>query len=65
MTENTINKVEKPEVYDDQVKRFLNELRDSGVTNMYGSPSYLEGAFGFTANEARDCFFYWKNNIED
>ncbi len=40
-------------------KEFLDELRDSGVTNMFGAASYLVQKFGLTRQEARDVLQTW------
>ena len=48
---------QKKEVYD-----FLNVLRDSGVTNMFGATPYLEDEFDFDTKEARE---WLKNWMED
>lgn len=37
----------------DEVADFMDELRDSGETNMFGSGPYLEDKFGVTYHEAR------------
>jgi hypothetical protein len=33
---------------------YLDELRESGETNMYGAPSYLVATFGLTRKEAME-----------
>jgi len=38
---------------------YLVELRDSGVTNMFGAGPYLQREFGLTRNEARDILIKW------
>tara|TARA_R110000751_G_scaffold94798_3_gene185052 strand:- start:126 stop:287 length:162 start_codon:yes stop_codon:yes gene_type:complete len=40
-------------------KEFLNELRDSGVTNMYGASPYLSAAFGIPTKKAREILGEW------
>jgi len=42
-----------------EVFEYLDELRESGVTNMWGSPAYLQEEFGMNKQEARDHFFEW------
>jgi hypothetical protein len=49
----------KPELYNDDVKNFLNELRDSAVTNMLGASPYLQEAFDMSKREAKECLKYW------
>lgn len=38
---------------------YLIELRDSGVTNMWGAGEYLEMRFDLTRHEARDILLEW------
>ncbi len=37
--------VERPEIVTDEHLEYLDELRESGDTNMYGAGSYLEREF--------------------
>lgn len=41
---------------------YLEELRRSGVTNMYGAASYLMDAFDLTHNEATSILADWMRN---
>lgn len=52
------------ELYDgdadeDDVFSFLDELRDSGVTNMFGARPYLQETFGFDRQEAGEWLTRW------
>jgi len=47
------NKV--PEEYLD----YLDKLRESGITNMFGAAPYLQAEFDLTKQEAKDVFVYW------
>ena len=38
---------------------YLDELRDSGVTNMFGAVPYLQEEFGLDKKEARDILLTW------
>ena len=38
---------------------FLEKLRRSGVTNMYGAGPYLQNAFGMSRNDARVVLADW------
>jgi hypothetical protein len=38
---------------------YLVELRDSGVTNMWGAAPYLEQEFGLSRQDARDVLIAW------
>lgn len=41
---------------------FLEALRRSGVTNMYGAAPYLEAEFGCTKSEAISILIDWIKN---
>jgi hypothetical protein len=45
--------------------QFLNELRESGDTNMWGASSYLEAEFGLDRREARRVLSDWMGWLED
>lgn len=38
---------------------YLEKLRDSGVTNMWGSPLYLEQEFKLSKEESKKIFLDW------
>ena len=38
---------------------YLNKLRDSGITNMYGAAPYLMREFNLPVHEARDIVTEW------
>ena len=44
---------------------FLNDLRDSGITNMFGAGSYLEDEFGLDKREAREVLAKWMRSFEE
>ena len=41
---------------------YLEELRQSGVTNMFGAAPYLANEFGLSKREARDILLDWMEN---
>jgi len=43
---------------------YLEALRKSGVTNMFGASPYLEEEFGLSATEARKILLDWMHNYE-
>ena len=53
-----IKKEQQEEVY-----RFLNELRESGKTNMFEATSYLVLEFGFNTKEARKWLSNWMKDF--
>lgn len=42
---------------------YLNELRDSGETNMFGATPYLMDEFTLSQNEARDILGAWMDSF--
>jgi hypothetical protein len=53
------DKVERPEIVDDEHLEYLDELRDSGQTNMFGSPAYVADEFDVGERDARIIVKYW------
>ena len=49
----------------EQVNYFLDELRDSGVTNMFGAAPYIVEEFGVTRQEAKDLLLNWMQTFEE
>ena len=43
---------------------YLIDLRDSGVTNMWGATPYLEEAFGLSQADAGDVLCEWINSFD-
>ena len=43
---------------------YLELLRDSGVTNMFGAGPYLEEAFGLSRSEARKVLISWMESYK-
>jgi len=49
----------RPDECTDDVLKFLDALRDSGVTNMWGAGTYVEEEFNVSKSVAKDCLLYW------
>ena len=49
----------RPDTVSDEHLLFLDALRESGVTNMFGAGHYLIEAFGISRTEARTILAYW------
>lgn len=49
----------RPEGITDEHLEYLDELRDSGVTNMYGAPRYVQEEFDVDFEEAGRITSYW------
>ena len=39
--------------------QYLDDLRESGQVNMFGSGTYLQSAFGLSRYEAKDVVLEW------
>ena len=47
------------------VNIFLDVVRSSGVTNMFGAGSYIQEHFGVTKFEARDFLSEWMKTFSE
>jgi len=49
----------------DEQNQFLDELRESGKTNMFGAGRFLQDEFGIDRTEAREVLLEWIKNFKD
>ena len=42
---------------------YLNELKDSGETNMFGAGFYLQEEFGLSRKESREVLLAWMKSF--
>jgi hypothetical protein len=47
------------------VNVFLDVVRSSGVTNMFGAGPYIEEHFGVTKQQARNFLSSWMNTFSE
>ena len=47
----------------EEVSKYLNALRETGVTNMFGAGKYVEGEFGVSKKEAGEFVKIWMKNF--
>lgn len=58
--------VERPAIVTEKHLKYLDNLRKSGVTNMFGATPYLMRAFKkLKKDEARDVLLYWMRTFEE
>ncbi len=57
--------IEKPEGLTDEHLEFLDLLRESGVTQMFGAGIYLEETFGLPKAQARKILSYWMQTFSE
>lgn len=59
--ENTIKITqEEKEIFD-----YLNDLRESGDTNMFGATPYVVAEFGISKQQAREAVTKWMENFNE
>jgi hypothetical protein len=54
-----MDEIKRPEKCKTVHLEFLDELRESGITNMFGAVPYLIEAFDLTRDEASKILSYW------
>jgi len=55
----------RPEHVTDEHLIYLDELRESGVTNMFGASSYVEEEFSLNHKEASSILIYWMKSFSE
>ena len=48
-----------------EVLTYLNMLRDSGATNIFGATPYIEEEFDLNSKEAKRLLMLWMANFND
>jgi len=61
----TETKVERPEIVEDDHLEYLDVLRESGVTNMYGAGPYLQREFEIDQKDAHAILSYWMKSFSE
>jgi uncharacterized protein YciI len=51
--------MKRPYNVTDEHLEYLDQLRESGVTNMFGARPYLERKFGTNREESMEILKYW------
>ena len=57
--------MEQPEFVTNEHLSYLDDLRDSGVTNMFGAGEYLEDEFMMDSGKARETLSYWMKTFSE
>lgn len=57
--------IPRPSVVEDEHLTYLDELRESGETNMFGASPYLQAEFGLERKDAKEILLYWMKTFED
>ena len=58
-------KIKRPAIVTDEHLEYLDNLRESGVTNMFGAGAYLESDFGVKRNEGHTILSYWMESFDE
>lgn len=56
---------EKPEGLTDEHLEYLDELRESGATNMFGAAPWLARAYGLNIETARAYLSFWMKTFSE
>ncbi len=59
MNKEKVETIERPEIVENKYLEYLDDLRDSGITNMFGAGSYLAEEFDLPIKDARIILKYW------
>ncbi len=57
--------VERPSEVEDEHLEYLDDLRESGVCNMFGAAGYLEEDFGLDRKAAYKILTYWMHTFSE
>lgn len=55
--------MDRPEIVTLEHLEYLDELRESGVTNMFGAPAYIERKFNLKQRDSKKIVSYWMNSF--
>lgn len=65
INENESNNIRKASDNEIEVFLFLNDLRESGITNMFGASPYIEDEFGYDRRTSMTLLSAWMDNFND
>ena len=57
--------IERPKVVTEEHLEYLDDLRESGRTNMFGAAKYLTNEMGVDRVDARVITIYWMESFEE
>lgn len=55
----------RPEVVTDEYLEYLDDLRESGIVNMFGARPYLQEEFDLSKEDASVVLNYWMKTFGD
>jgi hypothetical protein len=62
---NTKTEIERPTIVEDEHLEYLDDLRESGATNMFGAAPWLKREFSLSPAEARAVLSYWIHTFSE
>ena len=60
-----MNNNTRPAIVNDTHLTYLDRLRKSGATNMFGAAPYLQDVFALGRKEAREVLTYWMVSYDE
>ena len=57
--------MERPKFVKDEHLEFLDELRESGKTNMFGASPWLQKEYGLKKEKAIELLSYWMKTFSE
>ena len=58
-------KSSRPSLITDEHLEYLDDLRESGITNMFGASVYIEDEFDVSRADARLILSYWMKTFKE
>jgi hypothetical protein len=55
----------RPEIVTEDHLKYLDNLRESGVTNMWGAGNWLKSHFSMSNDDAGTVLHYWMHSFEE
>ncbi len=55
----------RPSLITDEHLEYLDDLRESGITNMFGASVFIEQDFNVSRDDARLILGYWMKTFEE
>ena len=56
--------IKQPSCCAEEHLEYLDRLRESGRTNMFGAGEYVQGRFGVSRAEAKEIVLHWMASFE-
>lgn len=57
--------MERPDFVTEEHLEYLDDLRESGATNMFGAGTYVQREFGLSSQTSRSILSYWMETFSE